>query len=182
MPSDPSGVQPPGVLVRLAPDFFDDSIAVGAGFTFDSTAFNTDYYTISLFNNGNQGQVFKVYAITSLTVSGGGAGVFFVKGTVGSLFAPCASIRPDFQAPFGQIYTQSLIQSSPAVGQNPLITAPLIGFIGDSADSFTNISPFPLFIVPAGYSLVTANMSVGTNAGGSDLRGGTGFWYQVANE
>lgn len=175
MPSDPTGVQPRGVLIRPASDWFDDNLAV-AGFEMVITAAPDPemWFRISLFNNGNQGQVFKVYGITIENDGGGGLVFWFNKGPLGTFQQGANAIRPDYGIPFGQVFFD--FQGTPLGNTNPYINVPIVGQVGVGGfDSSTNLSPFPLFIIPAGYALVGANP-------GAFLSGGATFWYQVSNE
>lgn len=175
MPSDPSGGQPRSTLVRLAPDYFDDNLAIAGAVQFQVPPAPTNsWWTVALFNDANTGVVFKVYAITASSEGGGGIGLFWVHGPVGTLFQAAQPIRPDHGSLFGQIYTQSITGSASL--KNTLITEPIIGDIGAAGfDSATVPFTFPAFIVPVGWSLVAANL-------GSDNQGGAFFWYQQANE
>lgn len=175
MPSDPSGVNPHGVLVRPAPDFFDDNIFSGgfyySGFNNGVTA---NYATIALYNNGNQGQVLKVYGISITSDGGDGFGFWFRYGTFGTFISNCNPLRPDVSAPWGQIYEQQATGAEPRV--NDFYTGPFVNQIsGSGFDGNTVISPFPMFIVPAGYSLIGTNIT--TSADFACF-----FWYQMCNE
>lgn len=176
MPSDPSGVQPKGVLTRAAADFFDDHLASGAFFVSEPVpgdAFN--YCTVALFNNANSGVVFKVYAVTSISDGGSGMGLFWVHGTLGALVQNCQPIRPDVGMPYGQIYQQTA-SSNVGTFPNPFAPATFATiFAASGFDSSTHLSPFPLFIVPVGWSAVLTNLTASIDLGAA-------FWYQVANE
>jgi len=176
MPSDPSGVSPKGTLIRPPADFFDDHLAVGSFFLqFTGGPNNSNFCTVALFNNANTGVVFKVYGISAVNDGGSGMGAFWFYGPLGALYAPCQPIRPDLGAPFGQIWQQTTLANVPAA-PNPYFTPPYVNLIGVSGfDSNTILSPFPLFIVPVGWSLVLTNVTAS-----ADL--GAGFWYQQANE
>lgn len=175
MPSDPTGVRPAGVLTRAAPDFFDDNLAVCA-FEFQEISPPTGlhFQRYALFNNATTGVLFKVYAITVENDGGGGMVLFWNHGPLGTFAQNAAALRPDLPMPFGQMYSD---QTDVAAGNpNPYITQPIVGQIGAGGfDSATVVSPFPLFIIPAGWSLV------GTNPG-SAIESGMTVWYQLANE
>lgn len=176
MPSDPSGHSPSGVLIRPAPDFYDDNMAVGAADqqTYGGSSPN-DYISVALYNNDDRGRVFKVYAIENQNDGATQFGVFSKKGTIGSLATNCRSIRLDGPAPPGQIYLQ-VDTVAGSFDPPPYSFGPLIGLL--AAGSFgggLTVSTFPLFIVPKGYSLILATIIVGIN-------GGACFWYQVSNE
>jgi hypothetical protein len=175
MPSDPSGVSPKGVLVRPAPDFFDDHLASG-GFQFSgfNVGVTASYCTIALFNNSRQGTIFKVYGISITADGGDGFGFFFQYGTVGAFQSNCQPIRPDVGAPYGQIYEQQMSGAEPRV--NDFYTGPFVNQVGGSGfDGNTVFSPFPMFIVPVGYSLVGTNITTCADFA-------CYFWYQVCNE
>jgi len=175
MPSDPSGVTPKGVLTRPAPDWFDDNIGTG-GYVWNGAqpAGVDQYVTVGLYNDAVSGVALKVYAIYVSADGGGGFGFYFVKGPVGTLSAQCAPLRPDHGSPYGKIYYQQATVAANAV--NPFNVGPYLGMIGSSGfDSFTVTSPFPLFIVPVGYTLVGTNVTVGSTVG-------VNFWYQQSNE
>jgi hypothetical protein len=176
MPSDPSGVHPQGVLTRPAPDFFDDNIGLGGFWRPFTTGLSSDtFITVALFNNSTQGLAFKVYGISLAADGGDGFGFYFVLGPVGSFYANCQPIRPDIGSPNGQIYTQLTVVGS-GLDPNPFNPGPYANVIaGSGFDGNTVLSPFPLFVVPAGYSLVGTNVSTGGSIGCS-------FWYQQANE
>lgn len=174
-------MQPPGVLIRPAPDFFDDNINVGGALIVDATATTQTYFSVALFNNALAGQLFKVYAISGFSNFGGGIALFFVKGTFGALFANCNPVRADLAALYGQIYTQQAVET--VSGLSPYFSgATPIGHVGTAGESETHIFPFPAFIVPVGYSLVAANTDAASGNGASKTCGGAFFWYQVANE
>ena len=180
MPSDPSGAQPQGVLVRPATDFFDDHLGVGKGSIFATGANQSIWFSVALFNNATAGLVFKVYGLSTINVGEGGLDYFFVSGAYGTLAQGCSPVRPDVGVPYGQIYTQS--QQVLATTANPYLVQPAIATIGTSGESFTAFSQFPMFIVPVGYSLVACNTFPANNIGGALYAGGAGFWYQMANE
>jgi len=176
MPSDPSGVSPKGVLTRTPPDFFDDHLATGgANYITDPPVGNT-YASISLFNNASSGILFKVYGITVGNDNLGTAFAYFLQGApLGSFVQPCVNIRGDQGAPYGQIFkridtlgTPTALYPLPIPNGFSLLGAP-------DAGSHTIISPFPLFIIPVGYSLVIANEQSASSVWAA-------FWYQQANE
>lgn len=175
MPSDPSGVSPKGVLTRPAPDFFDDNMGIGAWSYLTTLPTTFTYVAVSLFNNDNQGRVLKVYGITAEADGGAGMQASWFKGSFGTLVGPCSSIRPDLGAPPGLIYKDVLIVPA-EFSPNTMPLNPAVGIIGISGfDSNTVLSPFPIFIIPVGWSLVLVNLETSS-------QGGAGFWYLVANE
>lgn len=175
MPSDPTGRNPPGVLVRQAPDFFDDQLGVIAfEFIEISPPVGLHYQTVALYNNASTGILLKVYAITAAASGGGGLAAWFIKGTIGVLQNAASAIRPDTGISWGQIYFQ---QTDVAAGvANPFIPSIINGIIPTGGfDSDSMVAPFPLFILPAGYSLVLSPIS-------SSVVTGASFWYQQSNE
>lgn len=175
MPSDPTGRFPQGVLVRSAFDFFDDSGGQGGAFYFDQAFTQLAYLAVALYNNATDGRSFKVYGISAISNQNGGCLVYSTTGRIGSLFGPCSPIRADLGAPFGQIYSQTQLVPNTTT-PTTLVFGPLVNILGSG--NFTPqgwYSPFPLFTVPAGYSLILVNQGAATNAG-------FGFWYQQANE
>ena len=173
MPSDPSGRNPAGVLVRPAPDFFDDNLAFGAAQLIILPSTPNIWFHIDLYNDRADGPVFKVYAVTSFCFGGGGLACFFRKGFVGTFQGECSSINPLLGSLGGQIYGE--IQNANPSNVNPYLISSNYAIVGNSGfDSTTNLSTFPLFILPPGWSLACANINQST--------GGAGFWYQVAHE
>jgi hypothetical protein len=175
MPSDPTGAQPLGVLVRPAPDFFDDNIGTGAYYLPDNSgALNNYYATVALYNNANTGIAFKVYGISISSDGGGGWGFWYAPGPVGSLVQNCQPIRPDLGMPNGQIYAQNMtgVVSRP----NDFYTGLFAFMIAAGGFDGHNAFPgFPLAVVPVGWSLV------GTNIAPTDTVT-CSFWYQQSNE
>lgn len=175
MPSDPSGVQPSGVLIRPAPDFFDDQLQLISAFTYDaSPPVGENYTNYSLFNNAKSGLVFKVYGVTAFAEGGGGFGFFYSKTQLGSLVSNSQSLNPNTGTGYGQLFA---IQRNVAMGvENPDIPAQIAGiFAASGFDSQTTLSPFPLAIIPVGYYLTCVMLE-------SSPTNGIGFWYQMANE
>lgn len=176
MPSDPTGRHPIGVLARPAADFFDDNLATGgAVYQTDPPVGNT-YATISLFNNSTTGQSLKVYGISVGNDDTGTAFAYFLQGTpLGTLQGPGFNVNSQLPTPFGQIFMRTdHVGSVTALYPLPLPGAPCIIGAPD-AGSATIVSPFPLFIIAAGYSLAVANADSGSRVWAA-------FWWQVANE
>lgn len=175
MPSDPSGRFPIGVLARPAPDFFDDNLGAGGAFIFDSTPpAGNAWVTYALYNNDAMGRSLKVYGVSVYSQGGGGLVFGYSKGIVGTFAQNCVAISPDVGIPPGQIYTQ--LSDGHASPIPIFIPAIIVGAIAAAGfDSGTQLSPFPLFKVPAGYSLVGTNPS-------STLISYCTFWFQVSNE
>lgn len=175
MPSDPTGRHPSGVLIRPAPDFYDDQIGVcGFEFVEISPPVGLHYHRFALYNNASTGAVFKIYGITVENGGGGGFLFWFVKGQIGTVQQNATSIRPDHPMQFGQMSYDRM--DVPAGTLNPFFPTTIVGQVSASGfDSQTTVSSFPLFILPAGWSLVGSNP-------GSALQAGLTCWYQVANE
>ncbi len=172
--SDPSGRYPIGVLTRPAPDWFDDKLGCG-GYTMQNSNSSgwVNYVAVSLYNNANDGSMLKVYGIAAGTSIGTTSSVFSIYGTLGTFVENCSSIRPDVAPPFGQIYQATTVELT--VGDpNPYIYPPLLGLIGLGFGGSNLLSPFPLFIVPVGYSLIVVNNFSADQIGAS-------FWYQVTH-
>lgn len=175
MPSDPYGLHPLGTLIRSAPDFFDDNVGSG-GFYFPGINVGSprNYITVGLFNNDTQGRVLKVYGISVAADGGAGFGFFFASGPFGPFSSACQPLSPVRPGVPGLIFAQQMTGAANRV--NDFYTGPFVNIIGSSGfDSNTALSPFPLFIVPANWSLVGTNIVESFNAA-------CYFWYQLANE
>lgn len=175
MPSDPSGRHPAGVLTRHAADFFDDASAYG-GFAGNLHLGGMDtYLQVSLYNDATIGYKLKVYGITVCN-DGGGAMVAFTTSGVptSTLVGRCNPIDASNPAPFGLIYQDT--EHVAIGGPNPFTIPSVVAQLGSGGfDAGLSISPFPLFIVPAGYALNVVTFEPGA------LLGAT-FWYQEAIE
>ena len=174
--TDRTGRVPKGVMSRQAPDWFADYLATGSFVLVDfANPGGANYIAVGLFNDSTQGEVLKVYGITSHADGGGGYGCYWVNGTVGVLQNQCASIRPDRPAPAGQIWADIHLHVPGPPFLSPFTFAPPQNIIGAPGfDSFTVFSQFPMFIVPVGWSLVLANVR-------QTFDGGVGYWYQTAS-
>jgi len=176
MPSDPSGHNPQGVLVRSAPDFFDDNLCVGGTWFQFGVIPTRSFCSTSLYNNDTLGRVLKVYGVTALVDNGQAALLYPNSGApLGALVGNCLPVRFDLGIPPGLIYSKldSVPLSNSPNPNNPPTNAQLIG--GSFGGGISYFSPFPIAIIPRGWSLVVVNM-------GADDTGGASFWYQVANE
>jgi hypothetical protein len=173
MAKDYTGVRPLGVLTRHPADWFSD-ISFVAGWSEDNqpTGAGEIYTAFGMLNSDNQGRVLRIYGNTCSCQGGGGMGVFFVKGAIGSVVAQAQSIRPDFPPPLVTISSQH--QQTAAGAPNPFNFGPQFGLVGSPGfDSGTAFSPFPLFIVPVGWSIVVTNFT-------STFVAGIGWWFQMA--
>jgi hypothetical protein len=157
--SDRTGRRPLGTLTRHPADWFSDYSYVGG---FQIRAFpppgTQDFLAVGLYNDDSAGRVLKVYGISVEADAGEGVMMFFVFGTIGALVGPALSIRPDRAAPTGKIY--QVTTNVPGGPQPfPYDFGPQYDVVSTSGfDGNTILSPFPLFIVPQGYSLVAANL------------------------
>lgn len=177
MPSDPTGTHPSGVLVRPAPDFFDDNLCSGGYYFFIRPAAGFQYLSISLFNDAPRGQALKVYGITNGDDSGFGTLMYPLQGgPLGSFVTQCRNVRFDLGAPPGQIYQQlDVVAGIDSPYPRPLPTnVQTLGTPGFSSE--TIFSPFPMAIIPPGYSLVLANGQASSGTWYAT------FWYQISNE
>ena len=176
MPSDPSGVSPKGVLIRPAPDFFDDHMCYGGAIYQTDPPVGNTYASISLFNNANSGVLFKVYGISLGNDDTGSAFAYSRQGPpLGVLQGACRNVRFDLGMAYGQIFMRTdTVGSVTALYPLPLPAA-VMNLGAPDAGGAAILSPFPLFIIPVGYSLVIAIL----DSGGSVY---AGFWFQLENE
>jgi hypothetical protein len=176
MPSDPAGAQPTGVLVRPAPDFFDDHLCYGGAMFQTNPPSGLNYASISLFNNATSGILLKVYGVSLGNDDQGSGFAYALQGApLGTLQGACTNVRFDQGAPYGQIYMlDSVVGAIDDLYPLPLPAAPMVLGAPDAGGAAI-ISPFPLFIVPVGWSLVIANITTCSTIY-------AGFWYQQANE
>lgn len=173
MPSDPTGTHPSGVLVRNAPDFFDDNVAYG-GFAAPQVS-GDNWLLCSLYNNALAGIRLKVYVVSGANDGGDGFSAWVDKGVpLGTLVGACNFIDPTLGQSYGQIYQD--IQHTAGGLPNPFTVPPTAAFFGcQGFDSATYVFPFPMFVVPVGFALHIVN-----NTGAALL--GASFWFHQANE
>ena len=174
MPTDLFGVRPLGSLSRHPADWFSDYCYVG-GYNQPQIEppLGTFYVAVSLFNNDDQGRVAKVYGMSVEADTGEGVYQFFAKSPPGSRVGAARSIRPDFPDSQVSIYQSTTAFVSPNL--NPYLPANPSGLIATSGyDGWTVMSPFPLFIIPVGWALVSTNL---IDSGPT----GTYFWFQMAS-
>ena len=176
MPSDPAGRNPSGALIRPAPDFFDDHMAAG-GY---STVFPTGpflYLAVSLYNDGSgSNRLLKVYGIDGSVGGDVGLNLFIVKGTFGSFVAQGQYVRFDQGAAPGQIWQMTqVVAGSGTPSPFNLTNLYTIISVGAFGGAGSHLSPFPLAIIPPGYSLTTVNYNPTVN-------GAAAFFWQVADE
>lgn len=173
--ADQTGVIPSGTLTRHPADWFSDNLYT-AGYSvpaFPVGAF-INFTAVGLYNQDVQGRVCKIYGMSIEDDGGESTQMYFVHGTIGALVGPALSIRPDYPSPNVYVYQETITVAEGT--DTPFTFPPQYGLIGSSGyDGGTYLSPFPLFIIPVGWSLV------GANRGGSDLVG-VWFWFQLANK
>jgi hypothetical protein len=175
MPSDPAGRKPVGVLARPAPDWFDDHLGVGGFFFTNFSIGNPHYLATVLYNNASDGSALKVYGLGSTSDGGGGMGFYSQQGTFGAFDHNCNPVRADLPTPWGQIFINDHTAAS-FTDPSPFNIGPLLGYSGSGGNNAAAVfATFPLFVVPAGYSLIAVNTAPGGFLGAS-------FWYQVAHE
>jgi hypothetical protein len=176
MPSDPAGTHPSGVLVRPAPDFFDDHLCQG-GFIYSTDPItNLNWVSISLFNDANSGVALKVYGLTYGDDSGFGTIAYYRQGPpLGSFVSEGINVRADLGGPYGQIWQRLDIAPHTFAIYNLPLPPTVVNLGNPGFNANTILSPFPLFIIPVGWSLVIANRLPTGIVQAS-------FWYQQANE
>lgn len=174
MPKDQTGSQPLGVVTRHPADWFSNSLFTAGWQELDQPVGPGEiFFAVAIFNRSQSGQVLRIYGATCLSEGGGGCAIYFVNGTTGTLKQGGTPIRPDGATPPVDVYYQ--FQQVPAGNPNPFNFGLQYGAIGASGfDSQTVLSPFPLFIVPPGWSLVATNTS-------SSFADGFFWWFQLAN-
>ena len=135
---------PKGVRTRNTPDWFSIYAAIG-GYGVEG-GFGTDSFKyVSLYNDSGTGAVLAVYVFQIQTNNVAMCDVFYVNGTIGSAVRPCTRVNPAVASPPGQMFY--LDNGGSAIANAPF--AEVSGFTPLGA-----AGGFPLFIVPAGYSLV----------------------------
>lgn len=174
--SDRAGIKPKGSMVRPAPDWFADRLYFG-GFNVlgpSPTPGNSHWITVALFNNDQTGRVARVYGVYSLTDGGGGLGLYRAQQPPGAKVGQVQSTRLDYPPVDVEIWQQVMDVAAQFV--TPFTLGAQIGAVGNSGfDSELTLSPFPLAIVPTGYSLVASNI-IGSGSTGA------GFYIQMANK
>lgn len=164
----PSYRRPKGVYSRPTLDWFSDQVCTGAGAfqTFPLSGTGNDIH-VSLFNNDTLGRLLYVYAISCGNDSAENLYCAFHAGTVGNFFAAGMSVNPSLGTPPGQIFldVRTGTGSTPLAPPSDPYTQIPSGF-----NSSTIVAPFPLFILPKGYSIVVSPDFSGQSLGAS-------FWY-----
>jgi hypothetical protein len=124
-----------------------------------------------LFNQDQGGNVLRVYGNTTFSEGGGGFQAAFVRGTIGAQVASATGIRPDQTTPAVSVWARHMQTALGTV--NPFLSnLPFALLAAPGFDSGTTFSPFPMFIVPVGYSLVVTNPQ-------SSGVAGVGWWFQL---
>jgi hypothetical protein len=154
MPKDFTGVRPLGVLTRHPADWFSDSLyTISFTKTVLFSGAGNQYMAFAVFNNDNIGRVMKVYGYSATCDGGGGLATRFAPARLFTPVNTATSIRPDLPAPTVTISFDS--QVVPPGGLTPYDTGQQCGLLGTFGfDSGTAFAPFPLFIIPTGWSLV----------------------------
>src|SRR5882672_5776491 len=104
MPKDATGAQPLGVVVRHAADWFSDSLYMAT--FYEDIAFVGSgllWHQFGLFNQGQSGQVLRVYGNTTFSEGGGGFQASFSSGSIGVQVGDATGIRPDQPVPRASI-------------------------------------------------------------------------------
>lgn len=175
MPVDLTGVKPLGTLTRHPLDWYSDAGAMaGYQLSVSGSTSTADYLNVSIYNNDNAGKVARVYGAYATSDGGTGMQLSFLRGFQGTLVGQAQNLRPDYPAP--SIFTYQLTVSVALGSPNPNPPGPIIGAVGTSGfDSSLVMSPFPIAIIPVGWSLVAWNVFDS---------GQTGFfcWFQMANK
>lgn len=171
---DQAGATPQGALSRHPADFFANGLACG-GFLRKQNppAFQLAFNAVGLFNNDPAGNVFKIYGYGLNNDAGGGVGIYAVKGKLSTPQSPPVNVRFDQPAPTGLIFADTTIVASGTLP--PTIYDPLVGLLATAGfDGDAKFSPFPMFIVPTGYSIVGLNLEPAGQCG-------IYFWYEITN-
>lgn len=162
-------------MVRAAPDWFSDNLYSCLFYTNDhGTGTGTIWQAGSFFNNDNRGRVAKVYGVYCFAEGGGGAFADIVEGSAGNAYQTARNVRGDQGAGTVQSFTQPTVLNTnplnPYATGNEYLAFPAPGF-----DSSLTVSPFPLAVIPAGFSLALISPS-GT------VQFGVAIYYLPANK
>ncbi len=172
MPKDFTGVRPLGVVTKHPADWFSDSLYVAS--FYEDIAFVGSgllWHQFGLLNQDQGGNVLRVYGNTTFTEGGGGFQASFSNGSIGAKVGNALSIRPDFPTPNVSIWAQHVQTALGTV--NPFLSTTPFGLLAAPGfDSGTFLSPFAMFIVPVGWSLVVTNPQSSSVAG-------VGWWFQL---
>jgi len=172
--ADPTGRVPAGVMVRPAPDWFDELMAFG-GYSFDDTIPDTEcYVNVGLYNNGSAGTLLRVYGLSCYADSDGAFVMYPLFGTGGFCpLGPGFPLRFDKQQVIGSLYWKVELVSPPA--PNPIVPPTNAATVATpNSGGAAWFTPFPVAVIPAGWMLVIANAA-------SALFAGVGLWWQPSD-
>jgi hypothetical protein len=171
--ADRNGRNPLGAVTRHPADWFSDYLYCAGHSALNQPSGSGEiYFAVSVLNEDQDGRVMRIYGATSMSEGGGGCGIYFVQGATGAPVSAAKSIRPDRPGPSVSVGYQ--FQQVALGSPNPFDFGEQFGEIAsDGFDSATIVSPFPLFIVPQGYSIVATNPS-------SSFLNGFFWWFQMA--
>jgi hypothetical protein len=172
--ADPTGAKPLGVVTRHPADWFSDEFYTGAWLEEDAIVGPGEMFiAIGMFNGDSNGRVLRIYGGTAFAEGGGGMGIYFVHGTIGSQVANAKSVRPDRPTPSVSMWSEH--QQVALGGLSPFNFGDPFGIMAAPGfDSGTVVSQFPMFIVPVGWSIVASMFQ-------SSQVGGMHWWFQLAN-
>jgi hypothetical protein len=163
--------KPKGTYVRPTGDWFSANLCSGAWY--DDTAGAATYLWIGLYNDDNLGRSLYILGISAAMDGANVMAGVVVKGTLGSQVAACVNVNPNTGAPPGKIYSRRTGPAAPpSVGQ--AVPAGMAFLIGTSFGSPQYTPPFPICILPQGYScFVVSDFQT--------IDGGASFWYVPLN-
>ncbi|SRR6266851_2006560 len=174
MPIDASGVRPLGVVTRHPLDWFNANGYLDGYFLRVVAPVPQQWFAVGLHNKDNLGRVIRVWGISVSNDGGGGIQAYAVNGTFGAFDHLAQPVR--FDQPIGSAEIWETNQDQlPGQLISPYALPPPRALVGTGGfDSFTFTAPFPLFIIPVGWSLVLSNNSASSVVGGF-------FWFEMAN-
>lgn len=135
---------PKGIRFRATPDWFSQYLSQG-GHGVPSNSLLDDFQAIALYNDSQLGALLFIYAISSVSDQNDYFEMAMVNGTIGSFQRQGTRVNPSIGSPPGQIYYYH--DPSTALPITPIgywceFDPPGMGGVG------------PLYIVPAGFSIV----------------------------
>ena len=160
--------KPKGSYVRTTPDWFSDHLCMGGWY--DNVAANPTYAGISLFNEGQQGDL-HVYTINYMNSGSDMMAVTIQNTALGSRVNDCFPVNPNGQRPAAGIFLDHYGAAAPPfVIQNPPANTQVV--LGTAGLPAFGTPTHPLFIVPPGWSVrLTADAQANI--------WGVGFWFVV---
>lgn len=175
MPIDPSGVIPIGTLTRHPADWFSPQLYTdGFQLNLPLSPGNINFLAVGLHNNDNAGRVLRVWGVSIESDGGESIAVYRVNGTIGAFDHKCRPARFDQPISTAEIWQENA--TLPTGSNNPFGFVDQIGLIGTNGfDGNTVLSPFPLWIVPVGFSVVLTNLAGGFKV--ADF-----FWFTMSNQ